>query len=354
MTNFWCVNFDFDGCLKHGLANKLWMMQYQYALDENNVFQGDRKNSVSANWRRTKDIEVGDWFVAYLPKDKSSTGNTYFAVGQVRRPRKASKPRSNISKVEAYIAKKSSHEIASGVVHYSDAPVFYEDFDDDWSDVDFPAMKYAQRVDVESWLHVVPEGVPWLSSLKIGPNEIQRAFFKIPEKQFNQIKKELESATKTPKKRPKKYTASAREQRAAADASEKAYAKGQGYQLDSELRKALEDYAMDAAKKHFRSLGYKVEDHARNHPYDLKCSKADQTVYVEVKGTQSAGESVILTAGEVNFGHKHSEQMALYLFHSIVVASDGKSLSGGQPYLLMPWELDKTDLAPLSFKYQVP
>ena len=113
MTNYWCVNFDFEECLTHGLKKKLWMMQYQYELDDNNIFQGDRKNSVSANWRRTKDIQVGDWFVAYLPKDKSSTGNTYFAIGCVRKPRRGAKPRSNISTVETYIANKSSHEIAS-------------------------------------------------------------------------------------------------------------------------------------------------------------------------------------------------------------------------------------------------
>ncbi len=62
MTNYWCVTFDFEECLKYGLSKRLWMMQYQYALDEENVFQGDRKYSVKANWRRTKDIQVGDPF----------------------------------------------------------------------------------------------------------------------------------------------------------------------------------------------------------------------------------------------------------------------------------------------------
>lgn len=330
------------------------MMQYQYALDDDNVYQGDRKASVTANWRRTKDIQAGDWFVAYLPKDKSSTGNTYFAIGQVRNPRKVAKPRTSISTVEEYIANKQSHEIASGIVHYSDAPAFYEDFDDDWRDADFPTMQYAQRVDVEQWQHVVPEGVPWLSKLKIGPNEIQRAFFKIKKNHFDEIELALRLASKNSKKKSSKSSASKSEQRAAAEASERAYAKGQGYLLDSELRKALEDYSMKAATEHFKSLGFKVEDHSRNHPYDLKCSKAKQTIYVEVKGTQSVGESVILTAGEVVFAQKHKSQMALFLLHSIIVSPDGKTLSGGVSHLSMPWELDSTDLAPLSFKYLVP
>ena len=27
MTGYWCVNFDFDECLQHGLQNNLWLMQ---------------------------------------------------------------------------------------------------------------------------------------------------------------------------------------------------------------------------------------------------------------------------------------------------------------------------------------
>lgn len=30
MTQYRCVNFDSEECLKHGVKNDLWMMQYQY------------------------------------------------------------------------------------------------------------------------------------------------------------------------------------------------------------------------------------------------------------------------------------------------------------------------------------
>lgn len=180
----------------HGLEMSLWMMQYQYALDDEHPFQGDRKAPVTANWRRTKDIQVGDWFVAYLPKKKSPSGNTFFAVGQVRQPRKIAKPPSNVSTVEEYVKSQNSHQIASGVVRYSDSPAFYEDFDDHWHAAGSPEMKYAQRIDVDRWLHVVPDGVAWLPKLAIGPNEIQRAFFEIEEPHFHEISNTLQAAAK--------------------------------------------------------------------------------------------------------------------------------------------------------------
>lgn len=197
MTNYWCVNFDFDECLKHGLEKNLWMMQYQYALDEDHVFQGERKGSVTANWRRTKYIQAGDWFVAYLPKKKSANGNAFFAIGQVREPRKLASPSSSVSTVEEYIDAQSSHDVANGVVRYSDAPMFYEDFDDSWFAADYPELKYAQRIDVDQWKHIVPGGVPWLSKLDIEPYEIQRAFFKIEKSYFDEIAEMLAAANGT-------------------------------------------------------------------------------------------------------------------------------------------------------------
>ena len=39
MGQYWCVNFDSDVCLKHGIKNNLWMMQYQYRDEFGNRFQ---------------------------------------------------------------------------------------------------------------------------------------------------------------------------------------------------------------------------------------------------------------------------------------------------------------------------
>ena len=108
---------------------------------------------------------------------------------------------------------------------------------------------------------------------------------------------------------------------------------------------------MDAAKRHFTSLGFVVEPKGR--PYDLRCTRKKELLYVEVKGTQTNGKSIILTAGEVAFARDHKGQMALLLLHSISVSEDRK-LSNGETYPVMPWDVDKGCLKPMSYKYEVP
>jgi hypothetical protein len=137
------------------------------------------------------------------------------------------------------------------------------------------------------------------------------------------------------------------------EALEKRQAKCQGFMLDSKLRKALEDYAMDAAKRYFTSHGYSVEDCSKNHPYDLKCSKRKKLLYVEVKGTQTNGNGIFLTVGEVEHARSHKGQMALFLYHSIDVSENSKILSGGRRHLIECWDIDQGILQPISYKYEL-
>lgn len=206
-----------------------------------------------------------------------------------------------------------SHEHNTGVFRYADAPSFYEDFDDKWRGSD-PLMRYAQRIDVEEWQFYDANGVPWLSGLKVLPFEIQKAFFKIEKKFFDQITKALTASDgRKTKKRKRNDGPDEIVDEAVVEATEKSHARSQGFLLDSELRMALEKYSMDAATRYFASLGYKVENHSKNHPYDLKCSGSKATLYVEVKGTQTNGKGIILTHGEVEFARLHSDHMALFI-----------------------------------------
>jgi hypothetical protein len=81
----------------------------------------------------------------------------------------------------------------------------------------------------------------------------------------------------------------------AIEALERQQARGQGFQLDKRTRKAIEDYAMDAAKRYFETEGFEVEDRSRTMPFDLVCHRGHEVLYVEVKGTQSEGKEIILT-----------------------------------------------------------
>lgn len=136
---------------------------------------------------------------------------------------------------------------------------------------------------------------------------------------------------------------------------EKQHAKGQGFLLNTKLRSTLENYAMDAAKAHFKSDGFDWEDRSKNNPYDLCCRRGKEVVYVEVKGTQTTGDQIILTNGEVEFARGHKGQMALFVLHSIrVTESEGDfHLTEGTTKLINPWEVKDECLKPLSFMCRV-
>lgn len=354
MTNYWCVNLDSEDCLKHGIERNLWMMQYQYEDDHGNVFQGGKqKSATTTNWKRLKKINAGDWFVAYLPRNRTVAGNTFFAIGQARTPRRPPTSNDHKSTIDDYVKDQRSHDHKKGYLYYEDAPVFYEDFTDKWRPDD-KTMKCAQRIDVEKWQYYISGGVPWLSDLKIPAPEIQRAFFTIPKVFFDRIAKNLAGNHKS---RPNEQADGEVDEvtdDAVVEALEKHHAKSQGFQLDSKLRKALENYAMDAATQHFRSLGYIVDDHSKNHPYDLRCSGRKGILYVEVKGTQTNGKGIFLTSGEVGFSHQHKGQMALFLLHSINVSKDKKVLSNGEKHIVEPWSVDERYLKPMSYQYELP
>ncbi len=140
------------------------------------------------------------------------------------------------------------------------------------------------------------------------------------------------------------------------EAIERQQAKGQGFQLDSKRRKAIENYAMDEARKYFDGKGYECDDHSNKRPYDLLYSRGREVLHVEVKGTQTDGAEVILTRGEVEFARRNEVQMVLFILHSIHVANskNGFHLSGGDCTLIRPWRVDEGSLMPVSFKYRLP
>jgi len=46
----------------------------------------------------------------------------------------------------------------------------------------------------------------------------------------------------------------------------------------------------------------------------LYCTRETEVLHVEVKGTQTSGEDIILTADEVEFARRHRSQMALLVW----------------------------------------
>lgn len=186
MTKYWCVNFDSEACLKHGIERNLWMMQYQYADDHGHEHQGHKKGAISRNWNQVGKIKPGHWFVAYLPGKRAVTGNPFYAVGKVITPRRAKTAHDPSDTIQNYLRRQRSHDHDTGYVYYT--PVFYEDFTDKWVDPNDKISRYAQRVDVDRWLHFVPEGVS-VKGLNLVPrHKTVNAVFEIGKEFFDRIK----------------------------------------------------------------------------------------------------------------------------------------------------------------------
>lgn len=130
---------------------------------------------------------------------------------------------------------------------------------------------------------------------------------------------------------------------------------GQGFQLDQAAKVAIELCAMNAAIAHYET-SWAVEDVHGSESFDLLCRRGNELMYVEVKGTTTAGTDVILTRNEVTHAREH-EHSALFILRGITLerTADGKVIaSGGVPCVRDPWHIDdEGTLMPIAFRYRI-
>jgi hypothetical protein len=81
---------------------------------------------------------------------------------------------------------------------------------------------------------------------------------------------------------------------------------------DPQTRKEIETAAVDFVIKAFESNGYKVEDRQReNYGYDLLATSSTETLWLEVKGTDSSERRFFITRNERNVSMKKLWRLAL-------------------------------------------
>jgi Domain of unknown function (DUF3883) len=131
---------------------------------------------------------------------------------------------------------------------------------------------------------------------------------------------------------------------------------GQGFQSSPEVRRVVELRAMNLATEYFQEQGWVVEDTSRYESYDLRCTRSKEEVYVEVKGTTSAGSKILMTYQEVLHTKKNYPNTALFAVSQIKLnnSEDALEASGGEIGLYMPWLLNDDDLKAIAYEYQVP
>lgn len=125
--------------------------------------------------------------------------------------------------------------------------------------------------------------------------------------------------------------------------------------LSKEKRAAIEQHAMHMAKDLLLEDGWDVEDTHLTQPYDFIARRDGQKLYVEVKGTTTTGEAVILTKNEVRHHRNNPGEACLIVVRDIIMLEDvdEPTCTGGIREMWLPWTIGDEHLTPMAYEYQV-
>lgn len=133
---------------------------------------------------------------------------------------------------------------------------------------------------------------------------------------------------------------------------------GAGFQCNALVRVAVEQHAMKKAEEALTIKGYEVrlthkngQSICGNSSFDMIAYKDGNEYFVEVKGTQSNGSSVIFTYNEVELYKDKTKKVILCVVHSIQLKDDIVNIKTGEVIIHDPWKLDTSKLKEISYFY---
>lgn len=129
---------------------------------------------------------------------------------------------------------------------------------------------------------------------------------------------------------------------------------GQGRRLDAKLRKQIEDLAQRRLMGVYKADGWTVVDLRVGNPFDAKATKGDDVLYLEAKGTVTAGERVIVTRGEVNWARSHPGECVIGIVSGFTVKRDGTVNPNSGTLREYLWEPQDKDLDPINYDFYPP
>lgn len=130
-------------------------------------------------------------------------------------------------------------------------------------------------------------------------------------------------------------------------------AEGQGLQMDAEVRRAIENAAQDRLMRYYRDLGWTVTDTRHNRPYDAEAVRGADRVYLEAKGTQSRGDSVIVTRNEVDHARQHPGLCVMGVWSGMRLVGSEVDLESGE-FRLLDFNPTDRQLSPRDFDWTLP
>ncbi|MGW5924268.1 hypothetical protein ACWFPY_35205 [Nocardia fluminea] len=127
---------------------------------------------------------------------------------------------------------------------------------------------------------------------------------------------------------------------------------GQGRVADAERRRLIENEAQDLLMAHYRMLGWTVVDTRYSGPYDAVATKGPVTVYLEAKGTQSTGDSVSVTRGEVDHARRNHGRCVMGILSGVRFDSAGQLVESSGTFRVIPFDPDSGILTPIDFIWE--
>jgi hypothetical protein len=120
-------------------------------------------------------------------------------------------------------------------------------------------------------------------------------------------------------------------------------------------KKVIEEHAVEMAMKHLEERGFaNIKDVGKNHSYDIATKLNGVDFYIEVKGTISRGEKVVLTKNEVLLHREEYPHNALIVVSQIDLdRSEPPSAQGGRVLFISPWKIEDSDLEALGYDYRI-
>jgi len=129
---------------------------------------------------------------------------------------------------------------------------------------------------------------------------------------------------------------------------------GQGRQMDSRKRQAVDAWAMLRARQHYEALGYVLEDTSKFRPFDYTASKNGGQRRLEVKGLTGTLGPVIVTLGEVHSAKDANFRTDLVIIHDIELIEISAGVfqgQGGKVHVIQNWIPEDRQLKPLQYEY---
>jgi hypothetical protein len=128
----------------------------------------------------------------------------------------------------------------------------------------------------------------------------------------------------------------------------------QGFGLTQPQKKAVELRAIRVATEFLEDQGWtEILDVGATQSYDLDCTRANEKLFVEVKGSTGSSEKVILTKNEVLFHTSVFPKNALFVVSGIQLDKETCVATNGNLKSIQPWKIEPDRLEALSYQYLV-